>query len=99
MAASCSGVIRSAMPSGRSKTGLKIPNTAGSRRVGEHTTRTEAACGGNCIGSSDASAMARRTRYHDLAQKETQTATPHNQTEIKTKGSNSPLDAAAARMG
>src|SRR5262249_13801958 len=73
------------MPSGRTITGLRIPNTAGSNRAEEDTTRMETSTG-NSTFAGEARFRVARTRSHDRVQCETDMAKPQSQTHNRTRG-------------
>src|SRR5215831_18451918 len=74
------------MSSGRTTTGLRNPNTAGSNRTGEDTTRVEISPGKDTF-AGEASLSAVRICHHERAQNQSETPNPHSQTKTRIMGS------------
>ena len=68
------------------KTGRKIPNTAGSCKAGDSITRTEISFTGRSISAAEAERKTVRTYSQERIQKETDAAKPHNQITKRTIG-------------
>src|SRR5215468_9716630 len=77
--------MRSVMPSGSSKTGLKIPKTAGSIRVGDDIVFTrESVTGSSSRLIGVAAFNTAFSRNQERSQIKTLTAKPNNQTDSNT---------------
>ena len=82
------------MPSGRSRTGLRIPKTPGSRRTGE-----DIAWIGRCKCNGDAARKAARMPRHLLNQERTLLAKPQSHTTNQTAGTRLGVFGATANRG
>src|SRR5262249_48401643 len=98
IALNCPAVIVSAIPSGRSKTGRTIPNTAGSTNSFEDITRTGTALIGRSILSGHAALTALRIRHHERTHNETETTKPHSHRDHKITGIGFTLDGGAGKI-
>src|SRR5262245_30335843 len=98
IALNCPGVIVSAIPSGRSKTGRTIPNIAGSTNSFEDITRTGMVSIGRSILSGHAALTAVRIRHHERIHNRTETTKPHSHRDHKINGIGF-IVGAGARMG
>src|SRR5215470_12833461 len=87
IALNCSFVILPVRPCGKTKTGLMIPSTAGSRTSRDDSTGIRISFNGNSTGNStargDASLSVVRTRSQERTQYPVDTRNPHSQTKIK----------------